>query len=106
MSSENDVKVALEMLQHEGNLVWSRFSVFLVGNSIVIAALVLLISNSHFQLLSKYLTSAGIALCICWLILTVHGFFRCKHYRGEVGEHDVLGIMLGPLWPAVYHRVL
>jgi hypothetical protein len=91
MNSENDAKVALEMLQHEGNLVWSRFSVFLVANSIIMAALVLLLDqNGTLEKLQPFFTGAGLGLCVLWLILTAHGFFRCRDYREKAKRCSAL----------------
>ena len=112
-SAELAYQTATQLLIHEGSLVWNRFSVFLVANSVVIAAMgVLLRADAGAVLFSACFLALGLCSCVFWYLLTVRGFHRCGHYHEIlVGlEKECLGDTLlvlrlkessGEFWPRI-----
>jgi len=80
-SAQLKYRAALDLLMHEGTLLWNRFNVFLVANSIMIAALSALISSSrHCTVFVSTLCLAGTGLSIVWLAVNIQGFRQCRGY--------------------------
>jgi hypothetical protein len=83
---EADYQTAIRMLNQENDLVWKRFSVFLLANSIVVAAAGLFMTNWHHigdgpRHVYTVLLLSGMLLCLLWSITTLHGFFVCSKYN-------------------------
>lgn len=93
---ENDIEssyqVAVQMLNTETHMVWSRYNVFVVANSIIIAAMGLKLPVNEFQTnslpyyLVLCLVISGMFICLFWGILSVHGFYVCSRYNTIVRE--------------------
>ncbi len=91
MNVSNDVErtradiayqVAIQMLIYEGNLVWNRFNVFVVANSIIIFTIgVLATSEVRFKHFTLLLIPVGIFFCLLWSILTNRGFLQFTHHH-------------------------
>ena len=87
--TEDSYEIAIQMLNQETNMVWNRYNVFLVANSIIIAATGMLVTTGNkgetsflkgIVYVYPWLVISGIILCLCWGILTLYGFLVCSGY--------------------------
>jgi hypothetical protein len=71
----------LNLYMHEGNLLWNRYNVMLVANSVMIAIIGILFSNIPAnKWLLVLLIVCGAVLSVFWFSLTNQGFWTCRHY--------------------------
>lgn len=84
---ELEYGTSINMLQHEGQLVWTRYSLFLAAHSLLIAAVVQLYirtteESSRLEIvhLSEWFCMLGMALCVLWSIATFHGLSKCSQW--------------------------
>ncbi|MEZ5943629.1 MAG: hypothetical protein R3C18_19720 [Planctomycetaceae bacterium] len=68
------------LLSHESNLVWTRYNVFLVANSMSIAAAGVLVDQPIPCFVQITLCICGLFTCALWYLLTVRGFANCGSY--------------------------
>lgn len=85
MEESNDrflYKIFLQRLNSEGEAVWSRFNNFLLANSIICLSFVQLKDrcdgNENYLFILIY---AGIALCLFWFIILLHGLCNMKKLK-------------------------
>jgi hypothetical protein len=88
-------QAAIEMANHEGDNVWSRFNVTIVANSVILFALTsdVLIDTSEG---SKIFAILGILLCLAWLPLMKRSFAYETYYilkARMIEEHLELGTL-------------
>ena len=89
METEGDIKTdkqvyyqaAVQMLIHENSTFWNRFGVFVVANSVIITAVSFV--NKDFRWV---FVLAGICLCYCWAMLSIHGIVKCREYHNYAIE--------------------
>lgn len=86
-----------QMLRHEGQLVWTRYSLFLAAHSLLITALInlyLAAIKTKLVDLVEWFCGLGMILCLLWSIVTLHGINRCSHWRTKIrnleGNHNNL----------------
>jgi hypothetical protein len=82
-----EYKTSIQMLQHEGQLVWTRYSLFLAAHSLLIAGLIQLYVKtvekpSIIELihLTEWFCALGMGLCVLWSIVTYHGLSKCSRW--------------------------
>ena len=68
------------LLAHESNLVWNRYNVFLVANTMFIAAAGVFVSQPGLDFVQNLLCICGILTCVIWFLLTLRGFVDCGNY--------------------------
>jgi hypothetical protein len=67
-------QVAVDLWTFQSGLNWGRFSAMLTANSIITAAIgLVLYSQPSVPLLKKGLPAVGICLCILWVVLMARG---------------------------------
>jgi hypothetical protein len=77
----SDYQLAVNLLTSEENGIWTRSNFMLLANSIVIAAIsIVLTSKEKPLILIKGLPIFGIILCIIWLLLIDRGFSYRKYF--------------------------
>ena len=73
--------------------IYSRFNAMLTANSIIIAAIVLMIGN---EAVPKYLfitlAAVGIFLCILWAVFVCYGIRSERKYRRKAKKLEPSGI--------------
>lgn len=98
MSDSNSLttayQAAIEMANHEGDNVWSRFNVMLVANSIILFALTGSFDNASNN--RPLFAIGGILLCLLWLPLMKRSFTYETYYivKARLIEQQM---NLGPL---------
>jgi len=67
---------AIQFALHEGNILWARFSVVTLANSIVIFSFAQTLTNTRLSsaILAVILPIGGIVLCLLWIPLTERSF--------------------------------
>ena len=91
---ENDIEgsyqIAVQMLNTETNMVWNRYNVFLVANSIIISSIGIVegfIDKSQPNILPSlihlfpYLVISGMIICFFGGLLFLYGFYVCSGYN-------------------------
>jgi hypothetical protein len=74
-------QTAIEMWAHCGNEVWSRFNVMVVSHSIIIAVTgAAFLKKNPSMVLAFVLASAGLILCILWVIMMERAFAYQNYY--------------------------
>ncbi len=75
-------QVAVNLMTAEGSLIWGRFQAMLVANSIILGAIVLLLTKGRwlFSLFPLGLSFAGLVLCAMWLLMTARGFDNYNYW--------------------------
>ena len=87
-SDRDDTKIAHQtvctMYTHEAQLVWHRYNVLLVANSILLAIIGIISSKNSLSLIfSISLPVVGFVLCIIWHSMTKKGFAATVHWAWE-----------------------
>ncbi len=80
---------ALSLWKLASEQIYSRFTAMLTGNSIIIAATVLVFINkqvSNQGCFIKALTISGLILCVAWLIFMICGYRTETRYREKAHE--------------------
>lgn len=86
-------QATIQLLTREGESVWNRFNSILLVNSILLAAITVLItsntdvdSQTSFNKISLLLIFLGILLCVIWSISLWRGFQQAGHYYHKLIE--------------------
>ena len=68
-------QVAANVWTYQGQVIWNRFNVLLVANSVIIAVISAMLSgeNPRSPLIAS-LAGLGFILCIAWILITARGF--------------------------------
>lgn len=93
---------ASSLLAHESNLVWTRYNVFLVANSMFIAAAGVLATQETRVSIHVTLCTCGLLTCLIWFLLTSRGFENCGNYYRLCQELEAAGF---PEKLRIHHRV-
>lgn len=73
--------VAIDLLMHESALLWGKFNVFLVANSIIVGGAGILLSSKPVAAILRFsIPVAGFILCLLWYFITRRGFWMCAYY--------------------------
>jgi hypothetical protein len=94
-------QVAVDLWIFQSSLNWSRFSAMLTANSIITAAIgLVLYSQSSLSLLKIGLPLVGLCLCFLWVILMARGSRFHMYWVSQARElekylSDAVGTVLG-----------
>ena len=88
---EYSYQIAVQMLNTENNMVWNRYNVFLVANSIIISTIGIIAAfgdNTNSLPWTIYLfpvlAISVMIICLFWGILSLYGFYVCSGYTSIV----------------------
>lgn len=74
-------QAAIQLWIYEGNLIWSKFYVMLVANTLILTAYGFVrTDHSAPGSLRHGLPAIGIFLCVIWLLTTKRGFDNYKYW--------------------------
>jgi hypothetical protein len=77
-------QVAADLYMQENDITWSRFSIMVVANSIILAAIATAASPDDLLfILALLLPLAGFALCAVWWMMTNRGFKYHDSFRSD-----------------------
>ncbi len=84
-------QAAVDLWTYEGEQNWARFNVMLVANSVIIAAVTLVLTSENpLRLLSTVLAIVGLILCFAWFLVTKRGFDYQDYYILSARELEEL----------------
>lgn len=77
---------AINLMNHEGDLVWSRFNVFILANTILFILIGELLKTNNKQMSILVVSFVGLILTFLWLISTVRGFEAIEYWNCSIRE--------------------
>lgn len=79
---------AINLMNHEGDLIWSRFNVFILANTVLFLLLgeLIRIDNKHISIL--VVSVVGFILTFLWLISTARGFEAMEYWACSIRETE------------------
>lgn len=81
---ETTLPYVVQMLTHEGDLVWARYTAFLTANGFLASMSGVGFSQSLVQF--SMLSLSGILLCSLWWWITKRGLEQCYYYLKKAQE--------------------
>lgn len=76
-------QIAMNHRTHEGDLIWQRFSSFIVGHAILFALIGQFLTSDSLTnnyVYVRLVSGAGLILSLLWLLSTIRGFETLKYW--------------------------
>lgn len=93
---------AISLKSHEGSLIWSRFSAFMIVNTLVFAMIGLLLENNK-TIYIPIISIIGLILTSLWFLSTMRGFEAIEYWNSSIREIEER-MLEGEVIPSLYIR--
>lgn len=84
---------AITLSNHEGDLIWSRFSAFIVANTIIFTLIGVILETSSRNIPIWAISIIGFIVTFLWLLSTARGFEAIEYWNHSAREieEEILG---------------
>ena len=93
VKATNAYHAAIELWKLASQQIYSRFAAMLTSNSIIIAAIAIIITNENVPFLFvRVFIATGIVLCLVWIYFMAHGVRAENKYRRDAERIEKMAV--------------